>query len=142
MPATNNPENQKTKKENMKLIATRDFVRVAALADLQIEGTIVHERLIHKGAVFQIGAEGEKTIDALSSKTDRVLASQLMYAHCIGDANDPAVVKRVNDEIEKDRKREINIEKANRALSDNAMGNFLADLMGRLQERAALQDPK
>jgi hypothetical protein len=117
----------------MQLIALRDFSRTPDLKDVEIKDTI-HDKHIHKGALFQIGT-GKILKDV--TPVERTQIATLVFARCVGDATDPKVVQEVKDEILTDKKREENAKRLNAASDSSAL---VAQLTALLQKAAA--EPK
>lgn len=111
----------------MKLIALRDFSRVPALEDVEIEGAL-HKRHIHMGATFTIG-KSDKLEDL--SKQDQLLVSQLMVSGAVGDAADTKVVAGVKAEIALINRREENAKKAELAASTSSLAAQLTALTAK-----------
>lgn len=61
---------------------------------------------IERGTILEIGTA--PTLKELHRQDEKLgeLVAALTLAHAVGDANDPAVVKRVEDEIAQDQRRE------------------------------------
>lgn len=116
----------------MKLIALKDF---ANNSQLEIESA-VHERHIHKGAVFNIGT-GKDLKDKSLLAHERTTIAQLIVSGCVGDANDTKVVKAVNEEVAMDKKREENAAKLNTAAAGNALLEQLTALLNKAAAGAA-----
>jgi hypothetical protein len=111
----------------MKLIALKDF---ANNSQFEISSPL-HDRLVHKGATFEIGTG--KVLKDLT-KADQFLVAQLTVSGCVGDATDSKVVKAVQDDVAADKKREETAAKLNTAASSNALIEQLTVL---LQKAAA-----
>ena len=101
----------------MKVIALRNFLNNCGLEC----PAPVHPREVTKGTVFEIGPETVKTFEDFKKSKDKnlrataELAALLIHARCIWPA-DEATVKRVNEEVELEKKREANHARANREL--------------------------
>lgn len=88
----------------MKLIALRDFTNVKGLG-LKVKDQ-QHDNHIHEGAEFEIGTSATlKELEEADPAKARTVA-QLIYAGCVGDATDAAVVKRVKENAAARKKRE------------------------------------
>jgi hypothetical protein len=106
----------------MKFIAKRDFYRVPALKRLTIidacKGATKdapHPNHIHMGAIFEMAptAKDESELQ-LGNDPEKQLVAQLRYAGCIGDAADPKVVPRVEQDVKdaaRDKAQRIEAEK-------------------------------
>lgn len=119
----------------MKWIAKKDFYRTPELAEVEITGgckgapktvkldndksplhekqvSSLHELHIHKGATFELGSSRNESELRTGKDPKRNLIAQLRYSGCISDANDVDCVKRIEEEIETDRKRNETVAKA------------------------------
>ena len=86
----------------MKLIAKRDLRNT--LGDrVRIQGETKHPLQICRGTVFEIGT-GED-IKKLPTE-ERQLVAQLFVTGSVAEANDPAAVKAIQEEIAVEEKRE------------------------------------
>lgn len=91
------------------------------MADIQVEGA-AHGSHIQKGAIFEVGkAAALKDL----GKEDKLLAAQLIVSDAVGDANDPALVKRIQDEVAAERKAEAAHEKRIKAFDAEVTGSQL-----------------
>jgi len=87
----------------MKLIALRDFRNTH---ELEIADAL-HEKHVHKGAVFSIGgtdAKGNEIPFDKLLKRDQELVALLSYAKCIGNGADTELVKRIQKEAAEEAK--------------------------------------
>lgn len=115
----------------MKWIAKRDFYRTPELADVEITGgckgaptpvkndagllvSPLHDNHIHKGAIFELGTSKDESELRTKNDPKRKLIAQLRYAGCISDASDKDCVKRIEEDIATDIKRNAEVEKRNK----------------------------
>jgi hypothetical protein len=116
----------------MKLIALKNLARVPAMADVKIENA-VHERHIHKGAIFEIGT-GETLHDL--KRDEGTLAALLLKSEAVGYADDPQVVARVQAEIAAEQKAERNTQKLHEQLSGKSLATELLAVFSKLAATA------
>lgn len=121
----------------MKFIALKDFAKVGPLIEIEIPGQI-HDRHIHKGAIFEIG-QGDvlKKMDPSA----KALIAQLVVTSCIGDATDAKLVKAVNDEIEMDAQRAENHARINAGVGAAQLEAMLKSVLGGIASHAAAAPP-
>lgn len=121
----------------MKWIAKRDFYRTPELADVEIiDGckgapklvksetedsplngknvSPLHDNHIHRGAIFELGTSKDESELRTRNDPKRKLIAQLRYAGCISDASDKDCVKRIEEDIATDIKRDATVAKANK----------------------------
>lgn len=107
----------------MKLIALHNFLNTHEL-EVSTDGEkTTHEKLIPKGAIIYIG---EKLEFAKLKASDKELVALLNHAHCIGDANDEKLVKRIQNEVAQEKKVEA------RQASTAVMAGSTADVIAQL----------
>jgi len=100
----------------MKFIVLKNFRNVPSVG-LKLEDAN-HNDQIDKGEIVEIGAG--KTLKECNNH-DKSIIAQLVYAGCIGDAADKAVVEAVAAEVKVDAAREEAAKKAAEANNDSAL---------------------
>lgn len=120
----------------MKFIAKRDFYRTSELAEVEIVDACKgatkdspHANHIHRGAIIELGKVTSEAELQTKNDPQKLLIAQLRYAGCIGDASDKDVVKRVEADIETDRKRDETVAKRNAQTSSDEVASKLLALM-------------
>ena len=108
----------------MQFIATRAIYKVPKLQNIKLDKEL-HPNAIHKGAIFSIG--DDKAFDSLP-RDEKEIVALLVDSHCVGDANDTELVKRINAEVLAEKRREENVERINLAAAKAALGNQLVGL--------------
>ena len=114
----------------MKFIALRDFLKVPKMEKLiELGDQARHPKMIHKGAIFDIGKATKMEKLDLAEKE---LVAQLILARCIGDAGDPKTVKAVQDEIAADALREENRARRDAETQKAFQAAALTDILTRI----------
>lgn len=145
----------------MKWIAKRDFYRTPELADVEITGgckgatalveheeeghaldgkkvSSLHANHIHKGAIFELGtSQNEAELQTKKGDPKRRLIAQLRYAGCISDASDKECVKRIEEDIAIDNKRNAEVEKRNKQTAGSDAIEKLTALIAKLTAEPA-----
>lgn len=134
----------------MKWIAKRDFYRTPELAEVEIIGgckgapepvknkdgmmvSPLHDNHIHRGAIFELGTSKDESELRTKNDPKRKIIAQLRYAGCISDASDKDCVKRIEEDIATDVKRDATVAKAQQqAIGADLIEKFLTAITAKL----------
>lgn len=111
----------------MRLIAKKHFYRSVAFDGIDF-GKQPHPEQVAKGTVFTIGGS-KKLEDKTLPNRDKELIAQLILSGSVADADNPAAVKAVQDELDIEARREVNAAVLDQAATNAGIAKMLASSM-------------